>query len=70
MPYLVSFEGPLGGGMIQETTAIEWKEGKNLTVREVVKKGVGSKRVHLSLNPLCTEFGQLLPVEWRISGTL
>lgn len=37
--------GVLGSGVIEETTDIEWKAGKNLTVRQVVKKGAAGKKV-------------------------
>lgn len=35
----------MGSGVVEETTDIEWKEGKNLTVRQVVKKGGAGKKV-------------------------
>lgn len=37
--------GLMGSGVVEETTHIEWKEGKNLTVRQVAKKGGGGKKV-------------------------
>ena len=41
----VHLTGVLGSGFIEETTDIEWKAGKNLTVRQVVKKGAAGKKV-------------------------
>lgn len=37
--------GLMGSGVVEETTEIEWKEGKNLTVRQVLKKGGAGKKV-------------------------